>query len=28
LEVVEDNTILYEVKNGPYYGQQKDKTYF
>lgn len=27
-EVVEDNTKLYEVKNGPYYGQAKDKTFF
>lgn len=27
-EVTEDNTILYEVKNGPYYGQTKDKTFF
>ena len=26
-EVIEDNTILYEVKNGPYYGQIKDKTF-
>ncbi len=26
-EVLEDNTILYEVKNGPYYGQLKDKTF-
>tara|TARA_B100001287_G_C22669354_1_gene524516 strand:- start:486 stop:911 length:426 start_codon:yes stop_codon:yes gene_type:complete len=24
-EVIEDNTILYEVKNGPYYGLKKDK---
>ena len=27
-EVVEDNTKLYEVKNGPYFGQAKDKTFF
>jgi hypothetical protein len=27
-EVLEDNTKLYEVKNGPYYGQSKDKTFF
>tara|TARA_R110000824_G_scaffold167926_2_gene344995 strand:+ start:3345 stop:3761 length:417 start_codon:yes stop_codon:yes gene_type:complete len=26
-EVLEDNTILYEFKNGPYYGTEKDKTY-
>lgn len=26
-EVLEDNTILYEVKNGPYYGTEKDKTF-
>lgn len=26
-EVLEDNTILYEVKNGPYYGQLKDKKF-
>jgi len=26
-EVIYDNTILYEVKNGPYYGQQKDKIF-
>jgi len=26
-EVLEDNTILYEVKNGPYYGQDKDRTF-
>ena len=26
-EVLEDNTILYEFKTGPYYGQEKDKTY-
>tara|TARA_R110002126_G_scaffold288831_1_gene443031 strand:- start:1088 stop:1504 length:417 start_codon:yes stop_codon:yes gene_type:complete len=25
--VLEENTILYEVKNGPYLGQQKDKTF-
>jgi mannose-6-phosphate isomerase-like protein (cupin superfamily) len=24
-EVIEDNTILYEIKNGPYYGMEKDK---
>lgn len=26
-EVLEDDTILYEFKNGPYYGQKKDKTF-
>ena len=26
-EVLEEGTILYEVKNGPYYGQTKDKTF-
>jgi hypothetical protein len=26
-EVLEDDTILYEFKNGPYYGVEKDKTY-
>ena len=26
-EVLEENTILYEVKNGPYYGRLKDKTF-
>lgn len=26
-EVLEDNTILYEFKNGPYYGVEKDKTF-
>lgn len=26
-EVLEDKTILYEIKNGPYYGQLKDKTF-
>ena len=25
LEVLKDNTIFYEFKNGPYYGVQKDK---
>ena len=25
LEVLEDNTIFYEFKNGPYFGVQKDK---
>jgi len=25
LEVLEDNTIFYEFKNGPYYGVKKDK---
>ena len=25
LEVLEDNTIFYEIKNGPYYGLEKDK---
>lgn len=24
--VIEDNTVLYEFKNGPYYGKTKDKT--
>jgi len=26
-KVLKDNTILYEVKNGPYYGQEKDKKF-
>tara|TARA_B100000282_G_scaffold270059_1_gene223857 strand:- start:1032 stop:1451 length:420 start_codon:yes stop_codon:yes gene_type:complete len=26
-EVLQEGTILYEVKNGPYYGQLKDKTF-
>jgi len=26
-EVLEDNTILYEFKTGPYFGQDADKTY-
>jgi cupin fold WbuC family metalloprotein len=26
-KVLEENTILYEVKNGPYYGQEKDKRF-
>ena len=26
-EVLEDNTILYEFKNGPYYGVEKDKKF-
>jgi|TARA_R110001583_G_scaffold16196_6_gene65770 cupin fold WbuC family metalloprotein len=26
-EVLEENTILYEFKTGPYYGVEKDKTY-
>lgn len=26
-EVIDDNTVLYEVKNGPYYGQQRDKVF-
>jgi cupin fold WbuC family metalloprotein len=26
-EVLEEGTILYEIKNGPYYGQVKDKTF-
>jgi hypothetical protein len=26
-EVLEDETILYEFKTGPYYGVEKDKTY-
>ena len=25
--VLEDDTVLYEVKNGPYYGHTKDKTF-
>ena len=25
--VLEEGTILYEVKNGPYYGQLKDKSF-
>jgi len=28
LEVLEDNTVLYEFKNGPYYGRLKDKENF
>jgi hypothetical protein len=28
LEVLEDNTILYEFKNGPYFGRTKDKVEF
>ena len=28
LDVLEDNTILYEFKNGPYYGRDKDKVEF
>ena len=27
LEVLEDNTIFYEFKNGPYYGIEADKTF-
>ena len=26
-EVLQEGTTLYEVKNGPYYGQAKDKTF-
>ena len=26
-EVLDDNTTIYEFKNGPYYGVKKDKTY-
>ena len=26
-EVLEDDTIIYEFKNGPYYGVETDKTY-
>ena len=26
-EVLEDNTIIYEFKNGPYYGVKADKTF-
>lgn len=26
-EVLEDNTVLYEVKNGPYFGQKVDKKF-
>jgi len=26
-EVLQEGTILYEVKNGPYFGQLKDKTF-
>jgi len=26
-EVLEDNTVLYEFKTGPYFGVEKDKTY-
>ena len=25
--VLEDNTIIYEFKNGPYYGVEADKTF-
>jgi hypothetical protein len=27
LKILDDDTILYEFKNGPYYGVKKDKTY-
>jgi cupin fold WbuC family metalloprotein len=27
LECLSDNTILYEIKNGPYFGAAKDKVY-
>jgi len=27
LRVLEDDTILYEFKNGPYFGTEKDKTF-
>jgi|TARA_R110000851_G_scaffold145221_1_gene284656 anti-sigma factor ChrR (cupin superfamily) len=27
LEILEDDTILYEFKNGPYFGPEKDKTF-
>ena len=26
-EVLEDDTLLYEFKNGPYYGTEKDKEF-
>lgn len=26
-EIIEDNTVIFEVKNGPYYGQVKDKVF-
>tara|TARA_Y100000592_G_scaffold92709_1_gene154811 strand:+ start:297 stop:728 length:432 start_codon:yes stop_codon:yes gene_type:complete len=26
-EVLEDETVLYEIKTGPYYGVEKDKTF-
>ena len=26
-EILEDNTMIFEVKNGPYYGQVKDKVF-
>jgi len=26
-EVIEENTVLYEFKNGPYYGQEADKEF-
>ncbi len=26
-EVLEDDTILYEIKNGPYWGQESDKVF-
>lgn len=26
-EILEDNTVIFEVKNGPYYGQKKDKVF-
>ena len=27
LSILEDDTILYEFKNGPYYGPEKDKKF-
>jgi len=27
LEILEDNTLLYEFKNGPYFGVEKDKVF-
>jgi hypothetical protein len=27
-EILEDDTVIYEFKTGPYFGPEKDKTYF
>ena len=27
-EILEDDTLIYEFKTGPYFGPEKDKTYF